>query len=787
MSSSLVIRRLLFSLLLLTTFAATTVVLAAPPTLRDVIPRGATIGKVTSLRLTGANLQDQPRLVSAHLPIAEQKIESSSANECVISVSLPADTPAGIYSVRVATSQGISSPILIGVDELPQERLVAGSDLESPVALTGSLTGSTIVEAPFNGKKGERIVIDVESRRLAGKLNPLLRLVDERDTQIAWSDGQGLLAGDARIETILPADGRYRVLLHDKLYRGAAPGYFRLKIGDLHFANYALPLGVTVGQDAKLNVFGDDAAEYALATMRVPVEAPLVNRRRVPAGSKITGDAPTVFVTEHAELLEPPLEEGQQFPLSAAPVAVSGRLAKSGETDRYQLPVKPGDKLRLELHSARLGMAIDGVIDVLRQNGQRLAGNDDQPGSSDPRVDFTVPGGVDMVTIAVRDMLGRGGDDFVYRLTVSQLGQPDFTLAVDQPTLELPVGQVALVRVTAQRSGYQGPIQIILHGLPPSVKVSGAEIAAGSNEALLTLVASEQPGAGTGIVAGRSVGESTIRRVAHGPASDVTTAHPRLAAEIGWAVTPAGPVQLTWQLAEDSILQLGDRIAVPVKVMRTETTKGDVRLSLLTDQVVPKKTVKNEKTKKDEVIDDLDRTFRLEGKPTVAADASEGTIHILTPPDAPNRKWNFILKGELLAADKKSVVATTFTSLRSIKSNNPLRLELTTSEAVEAKAGLGETGKVRGVVHREEGFNHPVRIMLAGLPAGYQSEPLAVPANTTEFEYPIRFQFGAKAGDLKNVRVVATARLDPENAARSVRSNAVPLAIKVVAGEKPPE
>jgi glucokinase len=44
----------------------------------------------------------------------------------------------------------------------------------------------------------------------------------------------------------LPADGAYSIELHDELFRPAA-GFFRLKVGDLQFADLALPLGVAIG------------------------------------------------------------------------------------------------------------------------------------------------------------------------------------------------------------------------------------------------------------------------------------------------------------------------------------------------------------------------------------------------------------------------------------------------------------------------------------------------------------------------------------------------------------
>src|SRR5206468_9783591 len=64
---------------------------------------------------------------------------------------------------------------------------------------------------------------------------------------IAWSPPRAVIGGDARIETTLPADGEYALELHDELFRPTGPGFFRLKVGELQYADLALPLGVAAG------------------------------------------------------------------------------------------------------------------------------------------------------------------------------------------------------------------------------------------------------------------------------------------------------------------------------------------------------------------------------------------------------------------------------------------------------------------------------------------------------------------------------------------------------------
>src|SRR5439155_27313206 len=56
---------------------------------------------------------------------------------------------------------------------------------------------------------------------------PVVRVYDSRGKQIAFASSQPWFAGDARCVATLPADGKYSVEVHDRVYRAAAPGQDR--------------------------------------------------------------------------------------------------------------------------------------------------------------------------------------------------------------------------------------------------------------------------------------------------------------------------------------------------------------------------------------------------------------------------------------------------------------------------------------------------------------------------------------------------------------------------------
>src|SRR5947209_20254329 len=112
-----------------------------------------------------------------------------------------------------------------------------------PAALHGALGEGQTLQTAFAGKKGQKLVVDIEARRLGAAFEPVIELYDPRRVQVAWSQGLTSLGGDARLEATLPTDGQYSIELHDLEYKGGYPNQFRLKVGALAYADMVFPLG----------------------------------------------------------------------------------------------------------------------------------------------------------------------------------------------------------------------------------------------------------------------------------------------------------------------------------------------------------------------------------------------------------------------------------------------------------------------------------------------------------------------------------------------------------------
>ncbi len=787
----------------------------AAPAITSVTPRGLQIGQTTSVVVTGSDLAGDIQLIG-EARLARQKVKpGAKADRVEIEVTLEPTTSPGLYAFRVANAGGISSPVMLGVDRLPQ-RPFSDKSLELQSAYSGTVGGAQVLQSKLTGKKGQRLIIDVEAQRLGSGLKPVVRLDDARGTQIAWSPPRSVIGGDARIETELPADGEYTLELHDELFRPTGPGFFRLKVGDLQYADLALPLGVSAGNKQTIECASTNVhatAELNAVETVVPGEttAPL------PTAERLTGAAPRVAISDFPELSETPpsnknASDGKPQELPAAPVAVSGRLSTGGEEDKYLLAVKPGQKLRFDVAARQFGSPMDGVLFVRKETGEQLATGDDRPGSSDPLVDFTVPAGVTKVQVAIKDLLGRGSSDFVYRIVVRDQSRPDFSLTLATDKINVPAGGTQVIPVQVARMNYNGPIELTLSDQPSEISLLGNTIPAGATIGLLTLSAQDvSPTADLTRLIGRAIREGVARddeAIAAGPhepraepnqkskiqnpkseillraalSPDVPGSkyQPRIKSELGLAITRRSPISLAWIPGDNDQLYLGGKTPTKVHFTRAEGTKGKIRLKLLTSQPTPKKTIKE--GNQDKVVDDVDRTLRLEGDPTFGPDQTDVTANILVPSDLPRQPWDLVLVAELLSADGKSVVSSLAAPVRTLSPVAPFNLALTSDKTAEGKAGAGETGKLAGKITRSPGYTQPVVVTLDGLPKGATAPQVLVPGDKSDFELPLTFAYSTKPGELKGAKLVGVAA---PLIVSSVKSNAVDVSIKVVQGEKP--
>jgi hypothetical protein len=271
----------------------------------------------------------------------------------------------------------------------------------------------------------------------------------------------------------------------------------------------------------------------------------------------------------------------------------------------------------------------------------------------------------------------------------------------------------------------------------------------------------------TRIVGTSEDAEKPIQRVAMLPVTPITELQPWLRSELAVAVTEAAPIQVVWDSQEAPLL-IGARYPARVKVARARANSGAIRLSLLTNQTVPKTA--------DGKQEDVKRALRVDGTPMIAADQVAGDAPILVPSDLPAGSYDLAVRAELLSGDGKSVLATAITPSRRLRAHRPFTVQLAGPGVIETKSGSSLTGKLKGKVNRATGFTSPVTVTLAGLPAGLAPPTTTVTPDKNEFELAVTFPEDTKLGALLNIKLSATSQIAPQQA---VKSEDIPVSFQL--------
>jgi hypothetical protein len=483
----------------------THVAMAAAPVIVELKPRGAEIGRPFTLTAIGRNIGEGARVIST-LPATFTLVlapptpgaMSTPGRSASFLVEPKADVTPGVYPIRIESPSGISNVLLFTLGTFPEvteeesqpNSLPNRNDTietaepvrSSPVVVNGTLRGPERDVFRVYGKAGERRVFELEARRCGSAIDPVLRILDGSGKQLARSDDAPGASLDARLDFTFPTEGNYYVEVTDARFSTQTQNFYRLKMGAYLYADGIFPLGGRRGEHVPVTFFGGnlDAAVRSTVDLSKAGTTQALTHAAVPDSPVL----PFVFaVSDLPELMEPVTGD---VPI---PSVVNGRLDKAGEKDRYHFRVEPGEKLIFELQARELGTSrLEGIITVWDVAGKKLASAGDQPlpedvfavqgtsrTSSDPFLNLTVPPDVRELVVSVEDLALRGGPLYGYRLIARQQAE-DFTLTVSTPFVNIPAGGTAVISVSADRRGYDGPIQLTIPNLPPGIHVAGGTI-----------------------------------------------------------------------------------------------------------------------------------------------------------------------------------------------------------------------------------------------------------------------------------------------------------------------
>lgn len=473
---------------------------AASPVINNIVPRGGQRGTEVVVTITGQNIEDTQELVTYYPGITVAKIEPAKGNRIAATLRIAPDCRLGEHAIRVRTASGISTLDTFWVGALPTvEEKEPNTEFDKAQPIPMNVTVQGVVQSEdvdyfqVECKKGDRLSVEVEGMRLATTFfDPYVAILDAKRFELAAGDDAPTTAQDGGCSVVVPEDGKYYVLVRECSYGGNGASHYRLHIGNFPRPTAVIPAGGKPGETVEFRFLGDPKGEFTQKVTLPPANTPLY---RLHAETK-DGIHPAGFPIRIVDL---PNTIGSGKNLNGAtatagpaPGAFNGVLANAGEIGCFKFTAKKGQALYVHCLARDVGSALDSVLEIQNDKGQRLAINDDANGSQDSALQFNPPADGDYY-IVVRDHLNKGGIDYFYRVEAAPV-QPETVLSViranpnnprdqDRQSFAIPkggrFGQVILVN----RRNFGGALKLEFPTLPPGVTASfDGELDAGQSQ-----------------------------------------------------------------------------------------------------------------------------------------------------------------------------------------------------------------------------------------------------------------------------------------------------------------
>jgi hypothetical protein len=449
---------------------------AASPVLTHVHPAAVARGEVTEVRLVGT-FDPWPCRVWVDGPGVEFVAGEAAG---VFTVRTAADALVGPRLMRAFNAEGASIPISLVVADAPQILEVEpNTDFRHPqvlpsstVTINGRHEKSDDVDSfAVELVAGQSLVAWVEAYVLAAGFDSMLRVVDAAGVTMAFNHDAKTL--DPFLVFTAPRDGRYviQTMGHaypastDVRFAGGETCIYRLHVSTGPVVRNTWPLGVTAGAAATVDLEG-----WNLTTSRLDVSAGLP-----PGVPAIVSDVPEYVETPEAGVM-------------TLPFGVSGRIEIPGGHDRYEFTAVKDSVLEMSVTARRHGSEMDPWLKIRDADGRELAANDDDGGSLEPRLVWTVPAD-GRYAVEVGDLTQRAGADFFYRLQVMSVRPVMTAVAASHAVTVVPGKSADFKVVVSRRPGFTAALKVVALGLPVGVTAAEVDVPEAGGEVTLVLAA----------------------------------------------------------------------------------------------------------------------------------------------------------------------------------------------------------------------------------------------------------------------------------------------------------
>lgn len=473
-------------------------VIGSSPRLNTIMPRGVKAGGEYTLKFSGERLSEAEEIFLYDKGVSIVGIEAIDANNINVKIKVEENCRIGEHVAQVRTKNGISDYRSFFVGSLPEvaetepnNELGESQKIDLNVTVTGIVNTEDIDYFRIDGKKGDRISVEVEALRMGYLFDPAIALLDKNRFEIAVSDDTPLTKQDSFLSVLLPEDGEYYITIRESSFVGNGASHYRMHVGNFPRPAAVYPAGGKPGEKVTLDFI--DAYRDGEPVRAATKEMELPTKDGFRSGifySDELGTTPTPMpfrlspLDNHME--QEPNNSFVEMPALTLPHAINGIISEPDDIDYFKFTSKKDQVWHIECYARRVGSGLDAVINVFDGAKKHLVGNDDVR-KSDSYIRFQAPADGDYY-VRVYDHLKRGQPDFVYRLELSP-ATPKLDLGIQRvdrysqqrQTIAVPQGSRFAALVNATRTDFGGEIELLGDNLPPGIKMVAPPMRANLN------------------------------------------------------------------------------------------------------------------------------------------------------------------------------------------------------------------------------------------------------------------------------------------------------------------
>lgn len=434
---------------------------------KDKMPPSTTFDGIETMELV--EIRNLTKILNEY---NDRQFNAQIGEEIKIRVTINKNATPGIREMRILSQAGLSNPIRFQVSSIPEQLEQEPNDATSsysstsiigatPTVVNGQIMPGDIDRYLIRITEKQDLAFDLMARRLIpyvadavpGWFQATLALYDGEGRRLAYVDDT-YGDPDPKLRYRFTQPGNYILEVRDAIYRGRENFVYRMHIAnEFNIQNTLRHLDV----------------DYSQETLPYLEES----------------------VTDEPKNAATPI---------ALPQVIIGQVNPAKEVDHYTFEGSKGDSIIAKVEARHFGSPLDSILRILGPKGQMLKYNDDHiekrahlhtgPGSmthyADSYLTYTLEES-GTYTLTVEDAQRSGGEDYKYRLRVSQ-PIPDFEARITPSSLNIGATGCASFKIHINRlDGFTEPIQLELIDPPEGARLHNARIAEGESESWATL------------------------------------------------------------------------------------------------------------------------------------------------------------------------------------------------------------------------------------------------------------------------------------------------------------